>query len=247
MPFGINPKPADVIAAIQGTRKIREDSPRTSCRHRGCCCRAGCPNMYYSEYLGLREGYLDRMPEPWRAEFLVQCVRYYLTRQFVDGKVSEKPCLLLSPDNRCLAYADRPLKCRTYGLVPSAMHRLVVNSVSKDTGIEKKDLPLCVQCPFVRVADEDRAAYPDDVVPEEQIARMEKEIRAKDQSLGISKRFQDLGLSFLTLHDWHVMCEMGEEWMAKLTPIRAEKGPEWKSKFIDDLRQAVFSTLGEKP
>jgi Fe-S-cluster containining protein len=204
--------------------------------------------MYYVEYMGLREGLLDRMPDSWRAEFIIQCVNYYLLKQFDgDGNnriPTEKPCLLLDGDKKCMAYKDRPLKCRTYGLVPADMHRLIVESVSKDTKIEKKNLPLCVQCPFVKIVEEDRKSYPDDVVPAEKIAKMESEIRAKDQHLGISKKFQDLGLAFLTLHDWHIMSEMGEEWMSRLTPIRTEKSQEWKNKFLEDLRHAVFSKVG---
>ena len=90
-PFGIKPKAIDLIRAIDETREIREKLPKTVCRHRGCCCRSGCPNMYYIEYLGLREGFIDRMENTWRAEFLIKCVRYYLLKQFEGDGSSKNP------------------------------------------------------------------------------------------------------------------------------------------------------------
>jgi hypothetical protein len=206
--------------------------------------------MYYIEYLGIREGFIDKQTIEWRAIFLIDCVRYYILGQFEgdqdnDGrKILQKPCLLLDKNNKCMSYADRPLKCRTYGLVPADMHRRIVSSVSEDSKIPKKNLPLCIQCPFVKIIKDDAHMYPDDVISSEEIAMMEKSIRTQDQVIGISKGFQDIGLAFLTLHDWHIMSEMGEEWMTKLTPIRANKVQEWKNKFLDDLSQAVFSNMG---
>lgn len=236
-PFGTRPKPKDLLAAINSTKAIQEEVPPTECKHRGCCCRAGCPNMYLTEYMAMREEHIDKLPKEDRLELLIGCIRYYLTRQYEENeggkRVAQKPCLLLDENNDCTAYAARPLKCRLYGLIPTKMYRRVVEEVSKESGIRKSEIPLCVQCPYVE------AGKGSTEITEDFIAGLEERIRKNDNSIGVSKAMHQLGYAFLTLHDWHIMCELGEDWMSKLSPIREQKSKEWKESFLQDLRKAL--------
>jgi len=172
----------------------------------------------------------------------MKCVRYYLLGQHeeVDGKKVpiSKPCVHLADDNMCTVYEARPLKCRTYGLVPAGMHRRVVEEVSKESGVSKSEIPLCIQCPFVKVKPEFEEKFPDGVVPEEMIAKIESHLRGVDRELGIPAKMQKEGYGFLTFHDWHIMSVLGEGWMAQMTPIREEKSKAWKEAFLGDLKEA---------
>lgn len=241
-PYGINPSRKDLREAKDLATLAYGDLPETTCKHRACCCKAGCPNMYFSEYMNIRDNHISKMNKEDRLDLLVQCVRYYLMPQYeeAEGKKTAvpKPCLLLDGE-MCSVYQHRPLKCRTYGLVPADMHRKVVAAVAKENGIPAEDIPLCVQCPFVKVAESSRDKFPDGVIPEEMIASIEDRISRADRGLGISKKLQEMGYGFLAFHDWHIMCELGETWMANLTPMRLHKDKEWKEKFIEDLKVAL--------
>jgi Fe-S-cluster containining protein len=236
-PFGIKPKPKELLTAIGNTKSIQNTVPKTKCKHRGCCCKAGCPNMYLTEYMALRENYLDKLSREDKLELLINCIRYYLTKQYEDDagrkKVANKPCLLLDENNSCKAYLARPLKCRLYGIIPIEMYRRVVEEVSNESGIKKTEIPLCVQCPYVEA---DKGSIE---ITENFIADLEERIKKNNNSIGISKVMHQLGYAFLTLHDWHIMCELGEEWMIKLSPIREQQSKEWKESFLKDLRRAL--------
>lgn len=242
-PFGIGPSEDKVASAISEARACHEELPETTCKQRACCCKAGCPNMYYSEYLNMRTN-LDAMAPDESVDLLVKCVRQYLVGQTVekDGKksINQKPCVFLGRDNNCQVYAVRPMKCRTYGLVPARLHDEAVDQVSKEMGVPKNEVPLCVQCPFVKVKPEHSHKFPDGKIPEDMIRGIEQRLRNADNSLGITKGIQNMGHSYLTFHDWHLMSELGEEWMATLTPIRQTKSEEWKDKFVQDLREALL-------
>ena len=73
MPFGIDPKPVALIYAMEDTREAQAELPPTICKHRACCCKAGCPNMYCSEYMSLRESFVDRLDQEERLELLILC------------------------------------------------------------------------------------------------------------------------------------------------------------------------------
>lgn len=249
--YGINPTNKQVRNSIKSAKKVYDALPETTCDHRACCCNAGCPNMYYSEYLDIKVNYVDKMGKEERLQLLLDCIWYYLLEQHeeVDGKMVavKKPCLHLDDEKGwCKVYDARPLKCRTYGLVPPDMHRKVVDQVAEESGVEKGDVPLCIQCPFVKIKPEYKDRFPDGVVPEETIRWAEEALMAADRDLGISKEIQKQGYGFLTWHDWHIMSEIGEGWMATLTVFRKEKDREWKEKFLEDMKMAFEASGSEQ-
>ena len=237
-PFGIRPTDAEVIRATKKAASYYAELPETTCGHRACCCKAGCPNMYYSEYLNIRDAYVDKMSKDERFELLMGCIWYYLFNQYEDGQPVAKPCLHLSKDNMCQVYSARPLKCRTYGLVPADMHREIVEAVAKENKMDPGEIPLCIQCPFVKVKPEYAEKFPDNRIPEETIRRIEAALSKTDRDIGISKKIQEEGYGFLTFHDWHLMCELGETWMSNLTPLRQKLSKVAKEQFFQDLKKA---------
>lgn len=242
-PFGINPSDEDVVRVAREALASYSSLPETTCSHRACCCKAGCPNMYYSEYLSIRCNFIDDMGQDERLGLLLGCIRYYLFDQYEKDENGQKvpfpkPCLHLSDDNKCKVYGARPLKCRTYGLVPPSMHRRIVAQVASENKMDPADVPLCIQCPFVKVKDEYKTDFPDGYVGEDLIAEAEMALSQADRSLGISRKIQDEGFGFLTFHDWHIMSELGEGWMADLTPLRQKLTKDEKEKFVEDLKTA---------
>lgn len=199
--------------------------------------------MYCTEYMALRKAYVDDLDKGSKQDLILKCVWYYILGQFdtKDGKPHsiEKPCPLLGDSGDCSAYDARPLKCRTYGLIPPEMHQRIVDQVSKESGVPKDLIPLSVQCPYVKISEEDKDRFPNGTIPEEVIAEIEAQIKKNDNSIGISKGIQKMEMGFLAFHDWHMMCELGEDWMSKITPVRQHVSLEWKKNFMTDLRSAM--------
>jgi Fe-S-cluster containining protein len=192
--------------------------------------------MYYSEFLSIYHGTVAKLPTWARLDLAVECVKRYLQRQDVT---KPKPCVFLGGDNMCRTYEFRPLKCRLYGLIPDSLYEWVVSKVSSESGVPKADIPLCVQCPFVKIKPEYAGAFSSGKIPEEMIREIERKLRANDASLGIGEELQANEFSFLTYHDWHIMFELGEGWMALLTPLRLNLEEEKKEQFVASLKEAL--------
>lgn len=235
-PFGTKLSEQAKKEAISRVRNLVEELPETTCNHRALCCNAGCPNMTYSEYLSIREMYIDPMGKEERLELLLECVRRYITPQ---DPVNPKPCPHLNSENKCSVYLARPFRCRTYGLVPSKLYNQMVKDVAKETGIPKKDLPLCSQCPYVKVKPEHADRFPGGRIPQHLFKELEATLHESDLRLGIPKKILEEGFSYLTYHDWHVMSELGEGWMETLTGVRMEESEEGKELFLAALKDAV--------
>jgi len=238
-PYGIKLKPKQTTMAIAFARKRQRSVPETTCAHRTCCCMAGCPNMYYAEFLSIYDGIILKMGERDRIDLTVECVRRYLQAQSVERP---KPCPFLKGSD-CSIYRYRPLKCRLYGLVPNDLYQRIVAAVSQDMRVPADRLPLCVQCDQVKIKPEWAAKFPDGKVPEKTISMMEKELRQNDVMMGVPPKIQAKGFGFLTYHDWHVMLELGEGWMASLTPLREKMKDEEKEHLVEALKKALYAKL----
>jgi len=228
-PYQMKPTDIEIKLAITKVIDVQGKVPATTCSHRNECCKAGCPNMYYSEYLRMSSAVKD-MPRERRSAIMLDCLRRYLTPQVVD---KPKPCLFLKEDGNCEVYSSRPLKCRLYGLIPKDLYRRNVLSVARDMGVEKERVPLCVQCDQVK----------GNVVPEGKIVEMEKALRQSDLLMGMPKKIQDDGFGFLTFHDWYLISELGTEWLEGLSKIRTELNEEQKEQFLAALKSELDSKL----
>lgn len=230
-PFGMNPTEKVLDMAVVGAREVYEGCPETTCCQRAICCHAGCPNMYYSEFLSIRRGAVDRMTSEQRVNLTVECVRRYLQDQR-----KAKPCVFLGKDNLCQIYEHRHLKCRLYGLIPPNLYEWITAEVAKELNTPKSEIPLCSQCDKVEVKPEYKDKFPNNKVPESSIKKMEKRMRELDRTLGMSQEVQDEGFGFLTYHDWHLLFELGEEWMETLTKLRTKFTDEQKEQFVQSLK-----------
>lgn len=236
-PFGMNPPDMRVFRSMQVVRNIQKRCPETICNHRNECCKAGCPNMYYSEFLNLRHGYVDKLTRDERIELTLGCVKRYLMPQ-KPGVT--KPCVFLGEDTMCKCYDFRPVKCRIYGLIPKKVYRQIVKSVAKDMNMAADDLPLCHQCPHVKMKEEHLKDYPDGKLPERVIKNIEEDMRHNDRKmLGMPRRMQEQGFGFLTYHDWHMMFELGPSQMEVYSKLRLKLNDEEKEDFMVKLKNAL--------
>jgi Fe-S-cluster containining protein len=232
-PYGMNPNTSTIADSIREVRAAYTELPETTCDHRCICCKAGCPNMYYAEYLSIREGVVDRMIRPRRLEITMACVRNYII-----GNQASRPCVFLKGD-KCSIYKYRHLKCRMYGLISPSVYRKTVARVAFELNKPADDVPLCVQCDKVKIKDEYKDRFPDGFIPEDMMIDLESRFRSIDLRLGMPKDIQKQGYGFLTYHDWHLIQEMGESWMESMTEIRLKLSIEKKEQFLDALKQAL--------
>jgi Fe-S-cluster containining protein len=241
-PFGLNISDKKKVKAMKKVRKQLAALPNTTCSGRAECCNAGCPNMTYAEYLCLRTGFIDTMSKDERLELLMKCIKRYITKQ---DPVAPRPCLLLTEHGTCSVYAERPYRCRTYGLIPSGMYRRMVGQVAKDAGVARRRMPLCEQCPFVKIAPEQAEEFPGGKIPRGLIERIEVALHENDLRLGIPEEIQKKGLAYLTFHDWHLMIEIGEGWMGNLSEVRLIDDELKKEQFLGALKNAVAGLYEE--
>ena len=238
--FGMNPSKSQVVTALEETKKIYDPLPETTCDHRALCCKAGCPNMYYAEYLSIRNEFIDKMTKDQKLDLIIECVKRYLQPQEVQNP---KPCVFLGEKNMCGVYSARPLKCRLYGLIPKSVYESNVANVAKDMNIQKEKIPLCMQCDRVKIKEEYRDRFPDGVIPSQMLKDMETALRKNDVELGMPVDLQVNGFAFLTFHDWHIMFDVGESWMANLTQLRLKLKEEEKEHFVNSLKEALKKSL----
>lgn len=237
----MDPSEDQIAYATKTAMEVYEDTPETTCCHKAACCNAGCPNMYYSEFLSVRRGAVDKMTPEERLNLTLECVKRYLQDQRTP-----KPCVFLKKDNMCGIYEFRHLKCRLYGLIPDSLYDWIANSVADEMGVPREEVPLCNQCEFVKVKPEFQEKFPTGKVPEDDIKAMERRMRELDRGLGMSKETQDDGFGFLTYHDWHLLFEFGEKWMETLTQLRLKWTDEEKEKFVGDLKSALEKKLNQE-
>ena len=85
--------------------------------------------------------------------------------------------------------------------------------------------------------------FPSGKVPEKMIKKLEKRMKWIDKGLGLDKKIQDDGFGFLTYHDWTLLVEFGEAWMANLTKLRKNLKKSEKEQFLDSLKAALVRQL----
>lgn len=235
-PYGMNPSEKLLDTTIAETQKLLDGAPETTCCHKAECCKAGCPNMYFSEFINIYRNYVEKLERPERTLLTLDCIRRYLWNL---DPLKPKPCVFLGQDNMCKIYAQRHIKCRLYGIIPKFTYIKNSNAAAKENKVALNDMPLATQCPFVKIKPQWQEKFPDNKVPENTIKKWEKKLRELDRNLGMPTDMQDDGYGFLTYHDWHLTFEMGGEWMASLTKLRTDLSDEQKEQFLISLKNAL--------
>lgn len=234
-PFEMNPTDIDIMKALDACQTIQDLCPQTTCDHRCECCAAGSPNMYYVEFLSIRQGVVDRLPRDKRIALTLACLRNYLMGS------GPRPCVFLD-EKMCAVYPHRHIKCRLYGLIPPGLFDRIADSVAKENKVERDALPLSQQCLFVKLKPEYAEMYPDGKIPEGCIKELETQLRKIDRTLGMPEGIQNDGFGFLTYHDWHLLVEFGPKWMEMLTQLRLKLGPAEKEQFLSVLAAQLEAT-----
>jgi Fe-S-cluster containining protein len=230
----------DPNEAIEKVESLVSAVPETTCGHRGICCRAGCPNMTFGEYIWISRDYVEKLSKDERLELLMRCVKNYIEPQ---DPTKWRPCPLLTNDMMCKVYHARPFRCRTYGLIPEKLYRNMVERVEKDTGIPSTFTPLCIQCKLVKLKPEFADRYPDGKIPEQMIKDIESQLKENDRKLGVEQKVQDAGFSYLTFHDWHLLMTLGDQVMESMTTVRLQKDKVAKEHFLVLLKQQIADSL----
>jgi hypothetical protein len=106
--------------------------------------------------------------------------------------------------------------------------------------IPLENIPLCDQCQFVEVKSNEENKFPENKIPKQMVLDLEKAVRDIDRIvLKVPETFQSQGLTFLTFHDWHLLFELGESWLANLTPLREKLNISQKEEFINALKKSL--------
>lgn len=204
-------KVSDLRDKLQDVYKMHGGLETTCARQCGCC-RVACPMMSYSEAMVIMVRVWSEWDKAEILELLLTCVDHFFSRSLV------KPCPLLDGDG-CSVYEDRPLMCRLYGLWPKEAYDRRVEVKAAELGLPKEQIPLNVQCMFVkRVVNEP--------LTEEQIQSMEAAIDAIDKMVLVkAEKMSETDASvrirkdwnYRRIEDWILFKVFGEEFLSIMT------------------------------
>jgi len=107
------------------------------------CCKVFSPPMLLVEFLNAIETINEWDKEKQRT-LLFSCLDSFIIIESV------KPCILLEK-NLCSIYGARPLSCRLFSMYPDEEWEKRLNIISKDSNVNKEDLPFFKQCRNVEI------------------------------------------------------------------------------------------------
>jgi len=213
----------------------------TTCLRQCHCCRVACPQMNYSEAISIIDYIWNNWEKKDKAKILTTAIKYFFSKSLI------KPCPMLS-DNNCLVYERRPLSCRLYGLWPQDAYEKRVSVVSEALKMPKEQIPLNVQCSFVKrkngsplSIDEINGMY--EALDKIDFHLLLKEDLTKQDEISqkIKKKWH-----YRTIHDWLLFVFLGEDWLVKLTSFSMASTKEALDDFIVVLERDVVPKLLEE-
>lgn len=224
----------EVVSALNTVSNIYQKIPQTSCSQCTTCCKSGCPHMYWIEFINIRRLYVDKLDKKARLELTLKCIEKYISNDEI------KPCVFLN-DKDCALYKCRHLKCRLYGLYPNKIYEQMVDEEVKETGKARETIPLCQQCPNVKICSEEKEKYPEGCLTEKFIKSSEFALKALSKKLNAGKEDTP---EYLTYHDWHMFFEFGPAWMEQLSQVRLKMDEKGKQDFLNQLRVTLTKQFG---
>ena len=221
-------------------------SLETTCNHRCECCKVAMPQLNYCEFVQVITVLWEKLDNNGKLALLLKSLEYFFRNDYKKWSMDSliKPCMLLDNEGLCTIYKDRPLNCRMYGLWPKEIYEKRVERFQKayePLGLNRKDLPLHEQCPYVKRVDE--------TVPltVEVIEGLFSQLDKMDAKLGGFSKLQILQKeNYRTFHDWLLLKVLGEDWLVKLTAFCMAASQEvmqsqietiqtvWTAKFTKD-------------
>jgi len=213
-PYGIDISQSNLEGPLASLEVLYQGMPKTS----GCekckevngdkhdwCCVNQSPSMYYVEFLKVFKKIGDTWTHEKKVEILLRAVRNYL-----DNSIN-KGCIFYG-ENGCMAYEDRPLICRLYGVIPKESWDKRWESLENEQG---EDFDAIEQCNLVKSSEE--------ITPELEgkwflhTRECEKRIGIPDH---VINSHDNAGGSYRTFHD-HLLLEiLGPNVLVMLTDVR---------------------------
>ena len=184
----------------------------TTCLRQCNCCNVACPQMNYSEAVSIIDDIWKNWSKEDKTKILVTAIKYFFSKSLI------KPCPMLK-EKDCSEYAKRCLSCRIYGLWPKEVYDKRAESVSKNLGLPKEQVPLNTQCEFVKRINGQPISI-------EQINEMYDKLDKIDLHLLIGNNLtikedieHKIGTrwNYRTMHDWLLFLFLGEDWLTHIT------------------------------
>jgi len=186
--------------------------PEANGENKFWCCKTISPSMFYVEFLRVYKTVQNQWSKTAKASLAMRAIVNYLITD-----TTNKGCIFW--DGKCMAYADRPLSCRMYAVIPKESWDKRVESIKRREG---NDFYIKDQCNLVSV-DLGKTITP------QQDDQWFAYTQSCERKLGVPEQYiklQDIpGGSYRTFHD-HLLLEVLEtDAMNKLTKVKITKPP----------------------
>ena len=156
MPLNISQKTRG--EKFHNLQTIYDTIPQTECKKRNFCCQAGCPPLYFIEFINILDYIKKNISIDSLSTIVCQCIDNYFSEEII------KPCPLFN--DGCFIYDVRPINCRFYGQIPDEEYKKRQQRVSDEFTMSANEMrvalnlknveevPLYHQCPNVKpIAD----------------------------------------------------------------------------------------------
>jgi len=232
----------DLKAVLQGIYNNVIDLS-TTCKGKCECCETAMPTMSYAEFSQIITEIWDKEANETKIDLICKSIEYFFHYEFSKFGMETmiKPCMLLDDEGKCEYYESRPLNCRLYGLWPDEMYKARVDKFEKayDGLLERKDIPLNTQCPYVKRVDESQE------LTEDIIEELFKALDDLDSRVGYFSETQiKQGENRRTFHDWMLLKIWGERGLSELTTVMLgldKDGVEDQIKAFKDVIREKFT------
>lgn len=191
------------------------------------CCKNFNPAMNLVEFISILRVIHSQWNDEQRNKLLFQCFITYLNPSLI------KRCPLLSEDNRCQIYENRPSGCRYYGQYNKNSWDARMKSVSKRLGIPINQLPMNgEQCNNIEIEGKKYEGLSHVVEDDsfEKIFHLDKELFS-DKMLANHLVMQ--GLTYMPFDAHYLLYRTGADNLELLTDMRTNldfKRIEFKNK-----------------
>jgi len=218
----------------------------TTCKHTLTCCKTAMPSINYSEFQQIITVLWNKLSKDEKINLICKSVEYFFKNEYKKWGMDTlmKPCALLDEKGLCVAYGDRPLNCRLYGLWPQDEYNQRVDKFEKayeQFGLKRSELPLNTQCPNVKRIDE---SVPLTI---ELINELFKKLDDLDKDVGEFTTLQvEQKENYRTIYDWLLLKVYGEEWMVMLTTFILAATREQMEDQIVKLKTAIMDAFSKK-
>lgn len=232
-------KPDIKKRVFENLNKIHSIIPQTKCKRRNECCKAGCPHMYFVEFVYILDYIKDNVSRDVLLNVIFTCIDNF----FSDDVI--KICPLFTGDG-CYIYQARSVNCRLYGIIPDEIYKkrqnrpgdeftMSAEEIKEALGLtDINEVPLYHQCPYVSPIKGTGEEITVEVYNQifDDLANIEKDFI---QESGIDIPFT----SYKTFHDHYLWFVGGDEMLEKWTYL--------KLNLKDDpiLKESIVSSMKE--